>query len=57
MPGLRRRALRLNVPLNRLADTEHSLEQKNQWLEDWIREKLSSRQVRFYEEPTVLFDE
>jgi len=54
---IRWRALRLNVPLHRLADTDHTLDQKNQWLEDWIREKLSSRQVRFYEEPTVLFDE
>ena len=54
---IRWRVLRLNVPLDQLADTDHSLEEKNSWLENWIREKLSSRQVRFYEEPTVLFDE
>jgi hypothetical protein len=51
------RALRVNVPLDRLADTGQSLEEKNQWLDGWLREKLSQRHVRFYEEPTVLFDE
>ena len=33
------------------------LERKNRWLKEWLREKLSQRQVRYYEEPTVLFDE
>ena len=31
--------------------------EKNRWLEGWLLEKLHQRQVRFYEEPTVLFDE
>jgi hypothetical protein len=51
------RALRLNVPLDRLADQAMSLEAKNRWLAGWLEEKQSSRQVRFYEEPTVLYDE
>jgi hypothetical protein len=54
IPG---RALRLNVPLDRMADTEHSLEEKNRWLEEWLRDKANQRQVRYYEEPTILLDE
>lgn len=54
---IRWRALRVNVPLDRLADTHTSLAEKNRWLEEWLREKMLERHVRFYEEPTVLFDE
>jgi hypothetical protein len=54
---IRWRALRLEVPLDQLADTTHTLDEKNHWLEEWVRGKLLQRQVRFYEEPTVLFDE
>ena len=54
---IRWRALRLNVPIEHLADTRASLEEKNHWLAEWVKEKLSHRQVRYYEEPTVLFDE
>ena len=54
---VRWRALRINVPIERLADTKHSLESKNEWLAEWVRERLAMRQVRYYEEPTVLFDE
>ena len=51
------RALRLNLPLERLADTRATLAEKNRWLQDWLREKVHQRQVRFYQESTVLFDE
>ena len=51
------RALRLNVPLDKLADTNRTLAEKNRWLDEWLREKVHQRQVRFYQEPTVLFDE
>ena len=51
------RALRLNIPIDRLADSDQSLELKNAWLREWLDERLLQRQVRFYEEPTVLFDE
>lgn len=54
---VRWRALRVNVPLDRLADTTQPLAEKNRWLAGWLREKFLDRQVRFYEEPTVLFDE
>jgi hypothetical protein len=54
---VRWRALRLCIPLDRLADDQQSLETKNQWLREWVQEKLRQRQVRFYQEPTVLFDE
>jgi hypothetical protein len=51
------RALRLNVPLERLADRAQSAEDKNRWLSGWLREKVLKREVRFYQESTVLFDE
>lgn len=51
------RALRLNLPLERLADTHQTLAEKNRWLQDLLRERTLQRQVRFYQESTVLFDE
>ncbi len=54
---IRWRALRVNVPIDRLADRAQSLEEKNRWLHGWLEERLVHRHVRFYEEPTVLFDE
>jgi hypothetical protein len=54
---IRWRALRINVPLERLADKKSHLEEKNRWLAAWLEERWARRQVRFYEESTVLFDE
>jgi hypothetical protein len=54
---IRWRALRINVPIERLADASQSLEEKNRWLKEWLEERWARRQVRFYEESTVLFDE
>jgi hypothetical protein len=54
---IRWRALRINLALDQLADDEHPLDEKNRWLHEWLHEKLAMRQVRFYEESTVLFDE
>jgi hypothetical protein len=54
---IRWRALRLNIPVERLMNRDQSIEDKNRWLEEVLREKLGQRAVRFYEEPTVLFDE
>lgn len=54
---IRWRALRVNVPMEVLADTTRDVEAKNAWLRDHVRERLERRAVRFYEEPTVLFDE
>lgn len=53
---IRWRALRLNMPLERLTAPK-PIEAKNAWLTEWVQERLAARQVRFYEEPTVLFDE
>jgi hypothetical protein len=51
-----RRALRVNVDLGRLAGDE-PLEDKNTWLQAWLRQKLQAKEVRYYAEPTYLFDE
>ena len=61
-PGVSRhiiqgRALKLNYPLHYLENMETSLEEKNQHLQDWIREKLANRSVRYYAESTYQFDE
>lgn len=61
-PGVSRhiiqgRALKLNYPLALLRDTKTSLEAKNEALQDWIREKLAQRGVRFYAESSYQFDE
>ena len=49
IPG---RALRINVPIDNTA-----LEEKQAWLEGWLRERRSGHGVRYYAEPTFLFDE
>ena len=53
---IRWRALRLDVPVERLASGD-SLAEKNRWLAEWLADKAAARSVRFYEEPTVSFDE
>lgn len=61
-PGVSRhiihgRALRINYPVARFAQNGRSLKQKNEDLQDWLREKLARRELRFYEESTWQFDE
>ena len=51
------RALRVNIALGILADPVRSLEEKNLWLTAWIAERTAQKNIRFYEESTVLFDE
>ena len=51
------RALRVNLPLDVLTEAKRSLEEKNRWLRAWIEERTLQKNVRFYEESTVLFDE
>ncbi len=53
---IRGRALRTNYPLSELS-SDTSLEEKNQRLQDWLKHKLSSKEMRFYGEATFLFDE
>lgn len=51
------RALRIDVPVAMCMDTLMSLDEKNAWLQAWLDDRQRTRRVRFYEEPTVLFDE
>lgn len=51
-----RRAMRINLPLAVLGSGA-SLEEKNVWLRDWIKQKVASKTVRYYQESTFLFDE
>lgn len=60
-PGVSRhiihgRALKLNYPMAKLRDNL-PLEEKNEHLQQWIREKLATRSVRYYAEATYQFDE
>lgn len=50
------RALHLNYPLAEIA-SDKSLEEKNADLQRWIQERLAKKGVRYYAEPTFLFDE
>lgn len=50
------RALHLNYPLEELA-ADKPIEEKNEALERFIRERVMNKGVRFYSEATVLFDE
>jgi hypothetical protein len=51
------RALRVNIPLDILADPVKPIDEKNRWLKAWIEERIAQKHVRFYAESTVLFDE
>jgi len=51
-----KRALRINVPLDILR-FDVSTEQKNYWLQKRINEQIRDKSIRFYHEPTFLFDE
>ncbi|GMR10596.1 MAG: hypothetical protein BMS9Abin28_1417 [Anaerolineae bacterium] len=50
------RALRVNFPLAMLADRS-PVEEKRRALEEWIRQRVEQRRVRFYAESTFVFDE
>ncbi|MCS6870452.1 MAG: ParB N-terminal domain-containing protein [Anaerolineae bacterium] len=61
-PGISRhiiygRAMRLNYPLSALAETGETLAEKNEALRRWIQQRVAERRVRYYAEPTYLFDE
>ncbi|MDE2855607.1 MAG: hypothetical protein OXN88_15655 [Chloroflexota bacterium] len=60
-PGVSRhmihgRALNLNFPMDGLR-SEIPLAEKNQRLQDWLREQYAQRSVRYYAEATYHFDE
>lgn len=50
------RALRTNYPLSELKSTD-SLEAKNARLQEWLKAKSASKEMRLYGEATYLFDE
>jgi len=50
------RALHLNYPLTHLR-AEATLAEKNATLQEWIRERLAQKGVRYYAEATYIFDE
>ena len=50
------RALRTNYSMSELKSSD-SLEAKNARLQEWLKKKLSSKELRFYGESTYLFDE
>jgi hypothetical protein len=50
------RALRTNYPLGELSSSD-TLEAKNARLQEWLKQKMSSKEIRFYGEATYLFDE
>ena len=53
IPG---RILRLNAPISILAG-KMSFNEKCDWLDSVVKEKLTGRRLRYYEEPVVLLDE
>jgi hypothetical protein len=53
IPG---RALRVNLPLDRLMDSD-AAEAKTARMREWARSQLLEGRVRYYAEPTYLFDE
>jgi len=50
------RALRVNLPLSFLRQAR-SLEAKNAWLAGMVRQKTIDKGIRYYAEPTFVFDE
>lgn len=50
------RALRVNYALEELK-ADATLDKKNARLQEWLNQKLTTREVRFYGETTFLFDE
>lgn len=53
VPG---RVLRLNAPLEPLKRDE-PLSAKRRWLDEYVRDKLSRRSVRYYQEPVVILED
>lgn len=53
---LPKRALRINVPLDILR-FDVPVKQKNHWLQRRINDQILDKSIRFYHEPTFLFDE
>jgi hypothetical protein len=50
------RALHVKFPLE-ILENGQSLEQKRAWLQDWLKDSLLRKRVRYYTEPIYMFDE
>ncbi len=50
------RVLRVNYPLQELSDNK-SVAEKNQALQRWTQDRVARKNVRYYSEATVLYDE
>jgi hypothetical protein len=50
------RALHLNYPLHELSSGK-PIEYKEEYLKDWVEERVKKKGIRFYAEQTFLFDE
>jgi len=50
------RVLRVNYPLAEIA-SDRPLDEKKKALKLWLQERIAGKRVRYYSEPTVLFDE
>ncbi|MDI6808859.1 MAG: hypothetical protein QME66_07760 [Candidatus Eisenbacteria bacterium] len=53
---LPKRALNFNLHMNVLK-SELSAKEKNEWLKETVRQKILTKSIRFYREPTFSFDE
>ncbi len=53
---LPKRALHFNMPLEILSSPE-SLKHKNDWLKNDIAKRIRAKSIRFYREPTFVFDD
>src|SRR5690606_37565285 len=61
-PGVTRhivqgRAIQVHFPLTILRDPEMSTDEKNEMLDEWIKQRLAKRRVRYYAEATYQFAE
>jgi hypothetical protein len=61
-PGITRhiisgRALRLSYPLDQLSENGQSLAEKNADLARWVQQRSAEKRIRYYAEPSYIFDE
>jgi hypothetical protein len=50
------RAININIPLS-ILQLDWSLEKKEEWLRDWLMERMAANAIRYYSESTFTFDE
>ncbi len=50
------RALNINIPL-KVLDADESLENKREWLNSWLMDRMAANAIRYYAESTFSFNE